>query len=707
MNTGQLMFHMARAVKPIISMVPPDPASLSPRDLMGMLKLGKHMRGLGAVKFNALYKLMTMSASDFLDEWFETDVLKATKSASGIIGTFLGPRSPGTAYVLLHHYMGEIDGVFRAWGFAKGGTGSVSEAIASSARAFGAEIKLNAGVAHVIVKNGRATGVALENGDEFEAPVIVSGLDPRRTFLHLLDRKELPTEFTDAIDKFKFRGSSGKVNLALSELPDFTCLPGNGPHLRGAMSISPSMDYVERAYDDAKYGEFSRQPYMDIIIPSLIDPGMAPPGKHVMSIFVQYAPWNLNGGWNAAEARGLRRRGGEHARAIRAEYPTRDHAPAGDHAARDRGDHGLERREHLRRRARAASIVLLPAGARVGALPHAGARLLSVRRGHASGRRHHGRLRPPRGARDPEGRMSYDAIIIGAGLNGLVTAGYLARGGLKVLVLERKPTVGGSAVTTELAPGFRVDACAHDAGYLSARIAADLDLAKHGLTMLPASGAVLAPQRGGGSFRLDGDPARAAESLKAISPRDAAQWPEFAARVGRLAGFLEALYSAPAPSINASSATNVFSALSLGLRLRKLGKAQMVDLMRIVPMSVAEVLDDAFESDALKGIVGARGITNIFQGPRAGGTAFVMLHHQVGRAVGAFHAPVTARGGVGRAGARAGGLGARGRRRDPHGCGGEARADAGWTRDGSRARERRRSSRPRASSRARTRGRRS
>jgi phytoene dehydrogenase-like protein len=295
---GQLMFHMARAVKPIISMVPPDPASLSPRDLMGMLKLGKHMRGLGAVKFNALYKLMTMSASDFLDEWFETDVLKATKSASGIIGTFLGPRSPGTAYVLLHHYMGEIDGVFRAWGFAKGGTGSVSEAIASSARAFGAEIKLNAGVAHVITRNGRATGVALENGDEYEAPIIVSGLDPRRTFMHLLDRKELPTEFTDAIDKFKFRGSSGKVNLALSELPDFTCLPGNGPHLRGAMSISPSMDYVERAYDDAKYGEFSRQPYMDIIIPSLIDPGMAPPGKHVMSIFVQYAPWNLNGGWN-------------------------------------------------------------------------------------------------------------------------------------------------------------------------------------------------------------------------------------------------------------------------------------------------------------------------------------------------------------------------------------------------------------------------
>ena len=295
---GQLMLHMAHAVKPIISMIPPDPTSLSPRDLMGLLKLGKHMRGLGPDKFHALHKLMTMSAADFLDEWFETDVLKATKSASGIIGTFLGPRSPGTAYVLLHHYMGELDGVFRAWGFAKGGTGSVSEAIASAARGFGAEIRTSAPVARVRARSGRVTGVVLDNGDEIESKVVVSGLDPRRTFLQLLDSSEIPSELGDAIRKFKFRGSSGKVNLALSELPNFTCLPGVGPHLRGAISISPSVDYVERAYDDAKYGAFSRQPYMDIVIPSMIDPGMAPPGQHVMSIFVQYAPFNLEGGWN-------------------------------------------------------------------------------------------------------------------------------------------------------------------------------------------------------------------------------------------------------------------------------------------------------------------------------------------------------------------------------------------------------------------------
>jgi phytoene dehydrogenase-like protein len=297
---GLLMHHMARAVKPILGMVPPDPTSLSPRDLLGLLRLGRHFRGLGAERFHALYKLMTMSSADFLDEWFETDVLKATKAASGIIGTFLGPRSPGTAYILLHHYMGEIDGVFRAWGFAKGGTGSISEAIAGAARRFGAEIRASAPVARVIVEGGRAVGVVLESGEEIRARVVVSGLDPRRTFLQLVEPRELPGEFVDAIGRFTFRGSSGKVNLALGELPDFTCMPGTGPHLRGAISISPSLAYVERAYDDAKYGEFSRRPYMDVVIPSMIDPGMAPPGKHVMSIFVQYAPFQLNGGWTDA-----------------------------------------------------------------------------------------------------------------------------------------------------------------------------------------------------------------------------------------------------------------------------------------------------------------------------------------------------------------------------------------------------------------------
>jgi len=307
---GRLMHHMAMAVKPILGMVPPDPASLAPSDLRGLLKLGGHFRSLGAERFHALFKLMTMSSADYLDEWYEFDALKATKAASGIIGTFLGPRSPGSAYVLLHHYMGEIDGAFRAWGFQKGGTGAISESIASAARAFGAEVRTNADVERVIVRDGHATGVALANGDEVSAPIVVSGLDPRRTFVDLIEPKHLPDALVEAIRNFRFRGSSGKVNLALDALPEFTFLRDGGRGyrspllanaLRGAISISPSVDYLERAYDDAKYGEFSRNPYMDIVIPSLIDPGMAPPGKHVMSIFVQYAPYQLNGGWTDAK----------------------------------------------------------------------------------------------------------------------------------------------------------------------------------------------------------------------------------------------------------------------------------------------------------------------------------------------------------------------------------------------------------------------
>jgi phytoene dehydrogenase-like protein len=206
--------------------------------------------------------------------------------------------------------MGEIDGAFRAWGFQKGGTGGVSEAIAGAARRLGAEIKLETPVARVLVKNGRSVGVALENGDEYHADIVVSGLDPKRTFLKLVEERELPDEFVADIRRFKTRGSSGKVNLALSELPRLTCMEpeniarrGGVPvpperYLRGAISVSPTMEYVERAYDDAKHGSFSRRPYMDVVIPSMIDPGMAPPGQHVMSIFCQYAPFNLDGGWD-------------------------------------------------------------------------------------------------------------------------------------------------------------------------------------------------------------------------------------------------------------------------------------------------------------------------------------------------------------------------------------------------------------------------
>jgi phytoene dehydrogenase-like protein len=295
---GRLMHRMAMAVKPLLGLVPPDPTSFKARELPTFLNLYRHFRKIGRDVIYDLTKLMTMSSADYLDEWFETEALKATMSASGIIGTFLGPRSPGTAYVLLHHYMGEIDAVFRSWGWARGGMGSVAGALANAATRHGAEIRTEAPVAHVIVKNGAAAGVVLESGEEIEATVVSSAVDPKRTFLKLVDSVHLDPEFVRQVSRIRMRGCSAKVNLALDTLPDFTCLPGDGPHLRGAISISPSIDYLEQAYDDAKYGSYSRRPYMDIVIPSTIDPTMAPPGRHVMSIFVQYAPYHLKqGSW--------------------------------------------------------------------------------------------------------------------------------------------------------------------------------------------------------------------------------------------------------------------------------------------------------------------------------------------------------------------------------------------------------------------------
>jgi phytoene dehydrogenase-like protein len=300
---GRAMVEMGRFAKDILAMTPPDPFSMKLRELSALGDLLKRFRALPELDRHNQLQLLTMSAVDFLDQWFETDVLKATMSASGIIGTFLGVRSPGTAYVLLHHYMGDIDGAFRSWGLAKGGTGTVSEAIAGAARAFGAEIRVNAPVRHILVKDGEATGVVLENGDYHLASVVMSSVDPRLTFMRMVGADHLPGEFVEDIARYKFRGSSGKVNLALDGLPDFTAAPGSkdpglhrNQHLRGAISISPSVDYMERAFDDAKYGEFSRRPYVDIVIPSLTDPSVAPPGKHVMSCFVQYAPYDLREG---------------------------------------------------------------------------------------------------------------------------------------------------------------------------------------------------------------------------------------------------------------------------------------------------------------------------------------------------------------------------------------------------------------------------
>ncbi len=293
---SRVMTHMGKLAKAVIDHPAPDITSMNPRELANIFRLGRTFKGLGPELLHLNTKLVTMSALDFLDLWFESDVLKAPMAVSGIIGTFQGVRSPGTAYVLLHHYMGQLDGSFRSWGFSKGGTGGVSLACASSARSYGAEIRTEAAVQQVLIKNGEARGVVLENGDEILANSIVSNLDPNRTYLKMVGESELDDEVVKEIKRYKLRGSSGKVNLALDRVPEFSCRPGDGDHIRGDVAIAPSIDYLEKAFDQAKYGEFSTRPYINAVIPSLTDPSVAPPGKHILSCFVQYAPYHIKEG---------------------------------------------------------------------------------------------------------------------------------------------------------------------------------------------------------------------------------------------------------------------------------------------------------------------------------------------------------------------------------------------------------------------------
>ncbi len=293
---SRVMTHMGKLAKAVIDHPAPNISSIHPKEIANLLRLGKAFKDLGPDLLHLNIKLVTMSALDFLDLWFESEVLKAPMSVSGIIGTFQGVRSPGTAYVLLHHYMGQLDGVFRSWGFSKGGTGGVSMACARSAMSFGAEIRTEAPVKQVVIKNGVATGVVLENGDELYAKTVISNLDPNRTYLKMVGEDHLEPDVLKDIRRFKLRGSSGKVNLALDSVPEFSCRPGDGDHIRGDIAIAPGIDYLEKAYDQAKYGEFSTRPYINAVIPTLTDPSLAPPGKHILSCFVQYAPYHIKEG---------------------------------------------------------------------------------------------------------------------------------------------------------------------------------------------------------------------------------------------------------------------------------------------------------------------------------------------------------------------------------------------------------------------------
>jgi phytoene dehydrogenase-like protein len=293
------MLRHCRFIKPLLLREPPDPTSFKPRDLMELLYLGKHFHKLGEAQMYDTLRFWTMSCADLLDEYFESEIVKAHLAGSSIIGTALGPRSPGTAYVLLHHYMGSIDGTVGAWGFARGGMGAVTSALAKSFQASGGTIRSAAPVEQILVRGGRAIGVALADGEEIQARTVVSNMDVRRTFLETMDAHDLPAEFVRQVRNFKIRGSSGKLNIALDGLPSFPAIPPGAPCTRGDMHVTDTVEMLERAYDDWKDGRWSRSPYLDILIPSQIDPTMAPDGKHYMSVFVQYCPYQLaDGEWN-------------------------------------------------------------------------------------------------------------------------------------------------------------------------------------------------------------------------------------------------------------------------------------------------------------------------------------------------------------------------------------------------------------------------
>ncbi|MDT8856393.1 NAD(P)/FAD-dependent oxidoreductase [Paracoccaceae bacterium Fryx2] len=291
-----------RFIRPLLMRTPPDPASFRPRDLGELAFLGRQLFALSESQICEMIRFWTMSISDYLDEYFENPVIKAYLAVSAIIGTALGPMSPGSAYVLLHHYMGDVDGNVGAWGFARGGMGSVTQALAKSLAAAGGEIRAGQGVERILVRAGRAVGVVLEDGTEVAGRRVISNMDVKRTFLKHVDAAELPGDFLRRVKAFKIRGSSGKLNIALDGPPEFPALPAGAPMLKGDLHFTDSIERMERAYDDWKDGRFSRDPFQDVMIPTMIDPTMAPPGKHFMSCFVQYAPPRIGGeDWTDAD----------------------------------------------------------------------------------------------------------------------------------------------------------------------------------------------------------------------------------------------------------------------------------------------------------------------------------------------------------------------------------------------------------------------
>ncbi|MBI2371435.1 MAG: NAD(P)/FAD-dependent oxidoreductase [Deltaproteobacteria bacterium] len=290
--------RLARFIEPLFLMAPPDLPPRRADDLLALGRLTWRLLRLPGGDLVGLVKLLTQSVRDYLEAWFDSEALKVTLATDGVIGSNAGPRTPGTAYVLFHHCMGGVGGVPGLWGFVRGGMGGITQALARSAQAHGAEVRTGAEVGRVLIREGRACGVVLASGEELRASVVVSNADPKRTLLGLVGRPHLPPEIARQVEAIKMEGSSLKINLAVGELPDFRACPGTrpGPHHRATIHLCPSLAYLERAWDDARQGRPSEEPMVELTIPTLYDPKLAPPGRHLLSLFVQYAPYRLAGG---------------------------------------------------------------------------------------------------------------------------------------------------------------------------------------------------------------------------------------------------------------------------------------------------------------------------------------------------------------------------------------------------------------------------
>ena len=299
LDFSHLVDRVCFALKPIMDSIPPNSTSQLPEEVRRRETVRNYFEGLDDDVKSLIEKLWNGSAAEVLDEYFESELVKSQIASSAIIGSMVGPRSKESGLVWLFHKMGEYDGEFGEWGFHKDGNGGFTQVLARAVRAYGGTVKTDAGVAKVVYRDGVASGVLTEDGDEFFADVVVSALDPKRTFLQLVEPADLPEDLVESIQQFKFQGSAAKVNFALSGLPQFPGLEGRKDIFTGFINLGPSIEYLESAFADAKEGKFSRSPFIDCCIQSTVDPDLTPGAQHVMSCFVMYAPYQLkDGNWD-------------------------------------------------------------------------------------------------------------------------------------------------------------------------------------------------------------------------------------------------------------------------------------------------------------------------------------------------------------------------------------------------------------------------